>query len=528
MLRRGHSTLLVLLIALAVVALDFNKAFHIDDTFHLKAAQWIAHDPLHPMSGTVNWGNSPEPIHFANQPAGFFYLVALTGQLFGYTEWPMHAMRGLFTLLAVFCFHRLAREKAPGQALWLTALFAFCPAFMVNQGLMTDVPLLALILLHYRLLLAPVGISEGWRHFWAAMALGAALLVKYTALPLLMVFPLAILARGQRRWLPMALVPVAVLAAWSLWNVWDYGGVHLFGRPSGDLTLMGITSRSLGMLTALGAVAPFTPVFLPAFAGRRLRGLPWWWLLAMTAFACWAWGVWHGHIPEAASDQLLRISFTLNGLYLVLFCIFMLYRRRSGHNGRSAVVVLWASALAVFIALFSPFIATRHLLLLVPPLLLIGAPALRQAGTAAKIVAVVATALLGTLLTISDKHYADFYRRMVPVIASEMAHETTGTLWNTGHWGMQWYAGQAGLPTYDGSDRLKPGDMIIVPEDHDAVALPEGLAVDTVASWSEAPGGAVFFSVEQFASMYTSSYEKLPWRLSRAHRKQIWALRAKD
>ena len=207
MFARGRAILLVLIIGLAVVALDFNKAFHIDDTFHLKAAQWIGQDPLHPMSGMVNWGSTPEPIHFANQPAGFFYLVAITGHLFGYSEAPMHAMRALFSLLAVFCFHRLVRERAPGQALWLTALFAFCPAFMVNQGLMTDVPLLALTLLHYRLLLAPVAMADGWRYFGAALALAAAVMIKYTALPWLLVFPLALLALGQRRWWPSCTRP---------------------------------------------------------------------------------------------------------------------------------------------------------------------------------------------------------------------------------------------------------------------------------------------------------------------------------
>lgn len=528
MFARGRAILLVLIIGLAVVALDFNKAFHIDDTFHLKAAQWIGQDPLHPMSGMVNWGSTPEPIHFANQPAGFFYLVAITGHLFGYSEAPMHAMRALFSLLAVFCFHRLVRERAPGQALWLTALFAFCPAFMVNQGLMTDVPLLALTLLHYRLLLAPVAMADGWRYFGAALALAAAVMIKYTALPLLLVFPLALLALGQRRWWPMALVPVAVLAAWSAWNVWEYGGVHLFGRPSGDLSPKGIISRSLGMLSALGAVSPFTPVLLPAMTNRRLQGLPWWWLLALLAFACWAWGLWHGLIPESASDRLLRITFTLNGLFLVLFCLFFIYRGRTNAGRELVVVVLWALSLAAFIALFSPFIATRHLLLLVPPLLLIAGPSLRQAGPALKVIALACTALLGTLLTISDKQYADFYRRSMPVIAGEMALETTGTVWNTGHWGMQWYAGKAGMPTYDGSDKLKPGDLLIVPENHDAVVLPEKLAVDTVASWTEMPHGTAFFCVEDFASMYTSSYAKLPWKLSRTHRKRIVALRVRE
>ena len=39
---------------IVATALNITKAFHIDDPYHVKAAQWIAAHPLQPMSGTIN------------------------------------------------------------------------------------------------------------------------------------------------------------------------------------------------------------------------------------------------------------------------------------------------------------------------------------------------------------------------------------------------------------------------------------------------------------------------------------------
>ena len=50
--------------------------------FHLEAAQHIQENPIHPMSGFVNWKDSPQPLSSFNQPPLFFYLIAITGKMF--------------------------------------------------------------------------------------------------------------------------------------------------------------------------------------------------------------------------------------------------------------------------------------------------------------------------------------------------------------------------------------------------------------------------------------------------------------
>lgn len=522
----GRSLWLVLLLWAALTGLDLDKAFHIDDTFHLKAAQWIEHHPATPMSGLVNWANDPEPLHHFNQPPGFFYLMALTGHLFGYAELPMHAMRALFTLLALLCFHRLARHLAPAQAPWLTALFALCPAFLVNQGLMTDVPLLALQLLFFNLLLIPGNLAPGPRYAAAALALCGALSIKYSALPLVLAFPLILALHREWRWLPLALVPLLFLAGWSGWNLQEFGAVHLLERQGGDPSLTGIYVRALGLLTTLGAVSPFTPLFLRALVPGPARWLFPAWIAAGLLAVGLVLAAYGGWLAEPATDQVLRLLFTLNGVVLVACCARYIPTALAREAATTWTLVLWAAGLALFLVLFAPSMATRHVLLLVPPVLLLLAPALRRARLREKTLAAASTSLLGLLLTLSDKHYAGFYRQQAPLIAEELRAQTNGTLWSLGHWGWQWYAEKAGMPTYGSTTSpVQVGDILVIPQAHAAQRVNEGLTLEPLARWTEQPGPATFLNVGHFASMYASGYAELPWNLCRAHPPTIEAFR---
>lgn len=523
-LNPSRSTVIILLLWAAITALDLNKAYHIDDTFHLKAAQWIGQHPLEPMSGYVNWGHDPEPIHHFNQPPGFFYLVAATGHLFGWGEMPMHAMRSLFTLLALCCFHGLALRMAPSQALWLTALFALCPAFMVNQGLMTDVPLLALQLLFFYLLLVPGRMAQGRRLACAALVLTAALFIKYTTLPLLLVFPIAMLLRKQWHWLPLALVPLLALVLWSGWNLQEYGGVHIMDREGNHSGSFGIVKRVFGMLLCIGALTPFIPAFLHPLPGRFGKNLFVAWCAALVVGLAFAGGVYMGLFQESMSDHVLRVAFMLNGLLLPVLCARYLPWRTPSAATDQWILALWALGLAAFLALFSPMMASRHILLILAPVLLILAPALAQASTREKALALTCTAALGVALTLSDKQYAAFYRTSAPRIQQELAGK--GTIWSLGHWGWQWYAEQAGMQTYGRtSSPVAVGDYLVVPADYDQQDLSPNIVAVPVRTWDEPPGPLNFFCVEQYAGMYTSSFGKLPWNLCRTHHKIITAYR---
>ena len=512
-------SLLLLLWALAT-ALDFGKAFHIDDTFHLLAAQWIEHHPLSPMSGLVNWGQDPQPLHDFNQPPGYFYLIALTGHFLGYSEGVMHGLRAMFSLIAIVNLYQLARHFVKGQALLITSLLVLCPAFLVNQGLMTDVPLLAMHLLGFRLLLVPGSGHKGVRYLWAALAFSAGVFIKYTTLPVLLVFPLVLALRREGKYIAVAGVPFVLLVLWGLWNVQEFDAVHLFGREGGDHSLRGIFVRTLGMFTALGAVSPF----VPAIAMGRFPAWHKWirsaWLAALSAFMILAAAVYSGNLSEAVSDEILRIAFTLNGvLFVALATLTIPWKDRPAQSDRWALI-LWAAGLAAFLALFAPMMATRHILLMLAPLLLILGPTLGCADAKARSLALATTAALGIMLTLSDREYAGFYRDMAPRIVNEMGKGRT--VWSVGHWGWQWYAAEAGMRTY-ALHGLQPvaGDLVVLPQEYDAQFIDPSIQAIPLRTYDAPPSPSTFFNVECFAGMYTSSYGKLPWSLSRSHHKVI-------
>jgi 4-amino-4-deoxy-L-arabinose transferase-like glycosyltransferase len=255
-----------------VTALNLTKAVHIDDTAYLEVAQHIQDDPLHPMAGQVNWIHESEPIHRINQPHLWFYLLALCMAVSGDQEITFHLLMALFSLGCILLFYLLARHWAQRHALLLTALFCLGPAFLPGQNLMCDVPMLCLWLLFFWALIRghPSQRAVGW-YALADVAAAAACLIKYTSVVLLPI--LVIDVAWQRRWraLLALLIPLGALAAWSAFNYYDYGGIHILERSPATLREEGLRRRMISWLIGLGAVAPFAVMYLPRL-WERPRG----------------------------------------------------------------------------------------------------------------------------------------------------------------------------------------------------------------------------------------------------------------
>lgn len=503
----------VLLLWAFVTAFNWGKAYHIDDTFHLLAAEWIEQEPLRPMSGTVNWRDDPEPIQAFNQPPGLFYLIAATNALFGRSEASMHALIAVFALIALWNFHRLARFHAPGHEHLATALFACCPAFLVNQNVMTDVPMLALQLLGYRLLFVPGSMAIGPRYVFAALALSAAMFIKYSTLPLLLLFPVMLVLRRQWRWLPLSLLPVVLLAGWSAWNVHETGVAHLLDRTVGDPSARGLYVRALSFLTCLGAMAPFTPAFSRSLAPHIQRwSLRAWSVLLILGLSLML-AVGFGWLARPASDEVLRIAFTLNGLLLLAMAGSAWRTTPAPAEARPWMVGAWCASIIGFTVLFAPGMATRYVLPALPPLILLLAPALGHVPRREQALALACTAFLGIVLSLSDRAYAGYYRDMASRIATDAKGE--GTLWCVGHWGWQWYAQEAGMRSYAlHGVPPRPGDLIAVPKGIATQRIDPALRAVPFRTYQRPADLRTFFNVAQFAGLYTSSYGKLPWTLS--------------
>jgi len=264
-------------------------------------------------------------------------------------------------------------------------------------------------------------------------------------------------------------------------------------------------------------VAPFTIVF-----ARRLPAQRWLWLaLGLIAGATWLGMAYRTH------SLLVGLAW---GLILGNGCLALALAGwaigKAGWRGWLAdevnvLLALWLAGAGAFAVLFAPFMAVRHLMLAVPALLLLlgrnvrPSPRLAWAGLAL-------TAVLGLWVAGSDYAFASVYPHYAASLAAELP--AGGGHWTVGHWGWQWYAGQAGLVEYDRAHSvLAAGDMLVVaelvhqqtlrPEDKQRLALVETVIVPaTPLTWlrtmsAEPWGGYYNFSIMTGA---------LPWTWSAA------------
>lgn len=456
----------------AVTLLNLTKAFHIDDTAHLEIAQHILKDPAHPMRGEVYWGARPAPIWELNQPHLFFFLVAAVMRFAGASEIALHLLTSVFTALAMWGFHRLAKHfLRPELRLLSGTAFFLGPAFIASQNVMTDVPLLAMWLWFF------VAMVEK-RLAWAAVAASLACLTKYTGAVLVAVLLADLVARrdAKRAWV-LAIVALA-LGSWSLWNLADYGGVHLLGRRIEVASVGGSGAARLGIIAgrlglwfiALGGVFTLGLMWRPRSRAAAVR-----------SFLLVAAGTLVGLVlsvfgpPEMRGQSwvvaALRAAFLLNGVAATVGLLAAARLSGSGEKDRKQLLLLGLFAsTTLFIAVLSPFVAVRHVLLALP-MLYLWLPARRatpssKGGRAALLPLVVAHgvgSVLGIGVALGDAELANVYRREAPRLAREGLPGRD--VYFTGHWGWQWYAQQAGMRPYvPGQSVLRAGDTLIAPE----------------------------------------------------------------
>jgi hypothetical protein len=137
----------VLLIGFLCLIPFLDKAYHIDDTLFLAAADQILINPFHPYAFHINWFGEPTSMWVATQnPPLASYLLGLF-QVMGLTTEPLLHLAFLpFTLIAIYLCFRLAKEwDVDGN--WVAWGTLAAPAFFVSStNLMADIPFLCLFL----------------------------------------------------------------------------------------------------------------------------------------------------------------------------------------------------------------------------------------------------------------------------------------------------------------------------------------------------------------------------------------------
>ncbi len=505
--------LIIGLLYLVTTAINIDKAYHIDDTFHLEAVDWIKSHPFRPMSGLINWNESKQPMYAENQPPLYFYILAPVSALFGNGEIILHLFQSIFTLLSLVCFYKITQLLRLKKGLLLTAFFAFCPAFLINQNLMLDVPLLCFTLwLLYYLLKEDVQ-SETKRYWTVGLLLGLSLLIKYSSLPLLVVLLITLLWRKQYRLLYVLIIPIGMLGLWSCWNYIEFSDIHLLNRPHKALNFSIVSNNLITYITCLGAIAPFSLALLTGYFSRyRLATL----LTPLIAFLFVFLTVATAkkRIDILIANDILAVFFLVNGLIISGLVLMSVWKKTTVSHRlvtTDLILLLWILAMGGFIILFAPFIASRHVLLIIPPVLFLGGRWLAHLSSinAAQTLLVAVTICL--ILAISDWQFANFYRQKATEAAAVLSGQKR--VWTVGHWGWQWYAKQQGFQEVQAdSINLRRGDYLLRPTGIDSQQIPADIQLQPVNYLTKPVSWLTFLSTNYYNSFYGQG---VSWAFSR-------------
>lgn len=506
--------LLFIAIFFILTLFNLNKAFHIDDTFHLEAARWIADNPYRPMSGLINWQNDPTPIYSHNQPPLFFYLVALMARFFGYYAIPLHLLISVFTFLSLYFFVKMTRALELKQANLMLLLFGFCPALIVNQNVMTDIPILALILGSSYYLLKADSEHKAKNYCFTSLLLSAGLLIKYSLLPLVIVIFAVMVIRRDFKYLIIAMLPILFLGLWSTWNYYEYGSVHMLDRPKSGISIGGLWSYWAG----LGSIGLFSLVFLYGMLPKNF--MKWLILTLLTSYLILLTLFFCDFISESITNNFLRINFLILGAvgFLLPFYLIFKYWYKVGFQdmiaSKAMVLFLYFGALSSFVILFAPFIATRHILLAVPFIILISATLIYSFDNLINKSVVLYSVILSLFLATTDWQFANFYRSMADQALGKVPK--AAQVWSAGHWGWQWYSASKGMKLYSTNhSKLGTGDYLIYPVGISKQEFEKDLQFSSITKLWEKPSVFNVISVSRGANMYNSSVQVLPWRLSK-------------
>lgn len=491
--------------------INLDKAFHIDDTFHLEAAKWIQKNPFKPMSGLINWYDIEEPIHHFNQPPLYFYLIAAFGSIFSYSEIPLHLFQSIFSGLSIVYFYKLVRLINPNFALTATLLLALGPAFLVNQNLMADIPILALSIMFMYFLTKTDGKDHYSNIYIAAIILSVGLLIKYSLLPLTVVLCFRIWQSKRLSLVPALLIPVIILAGWTIFNYYEFGGSHIFGRPRNNISLSLLVDNLTTFLMTLGAIVPFTLLYLNAFLKKenKTTKLIVFYSTVTATLLCYVFV--YGFISNSILYDLFWLVFLSNGILLSIITIY--FFKGVCKNPLAILIALWGLGMGSFIILLAPFMATRHVLLVIPPILLLGSYIFQNVSIKAANLSLLLTLFIGGVLSISDWHYADFYRHAATKALSSIPTGSRG--WSVGHWGWQWYSKQAGMQFYsiEKSD-LRNEDYIIGPAFSSKQKILDNAELYQVGTIVYPPTIWNRFTTANYARFYNSFPKKIPWYIT--------------
>lgn len=469
MLLRHKTIFLLAVIWILATVFNITKAVYIDDISTINIGNYLLKDPLHYYQAALNnVSDSGIPLEQSvTHPPLLFYLSSLIIFVFGRSELIFHAVWSIFTLISIVFFYLLA-ESFTGKGILLTFLFIAGPAFVPSQNLMLDTPLVSFFLTFFYFLLIHGEKLKGI--ISAGMAAGFTSLMKYSGLILIPIFALFLLLQRKYRHFWTIIIPIGMLILWSLYNLLDYGGIHLLSSTASGYALT-IGEKWLLWIIVLGAVSPYTISLIDVLWCKKKDS----WIIAATIlFSSIITFKFLTFPGEKISLLIMRAIFFTNGLLLIITAMLIIYRilkdyflKKNNGQYKLFLIAVWYVFCSVITVIYVPFMAVRYLLPVLPALLLLlGAKGFFSGSRTMTFLTVLLTLILSVNLAYSDWLQADVYRRGASQIREaikQRSKESSFRVWSAGFYGWRFYTGQNGMRSFDSQlDELENGDFLAV------------------------------------------------------------------
>ncbi len=467
---------LLAIVTIGCMAPFVNKAYHLDDTLFLLAAQQILEHPLDFYGFEVNWYGVPMPmVRATNNPPGGSYFIAAVAAVAGFGEMAMHIAFLLPAIAAVLGVHHLARRFSD-HPVAAALVAAFTPAFLVSStSVMPDTILLALWT--WAVVWWVRGLDEK-RSQWlilSAVLIAAAALCRYFGICAALLLSAYTIARRSRAsvellWL---IVPVAALAAYTAWtnHLYDYKSFLETASYAKRSRFQEDESPLMGMLVALaftgGAMLPVLFFSARLWSIRRIIiGIE---LAAIGAIALVLLDP--SFVPALDADGInLSLAghtgvFAATGVAVIALTLFDLHQRR---DADALLLALWVLGTFAFIGFINWMVNVRAALPMAPAVAIL----IMRRVDRVTAMPLVLSAIVALTVAAADQSRAHAARSAAEHFAGWPSPHRTRVQYQ-GHWGFVYYMDQFGFRHARFDRPAPPGTLMIVPIQNTNVQLPD-------------------------------------------------------
>ena len=522
-----YRPLVFLLLLLALVYFPFaDKAFTVDDTLFVKAAEQILVDPLDFYGGEVNWYGKPSTQYIINKnPPLVSYLIAGVASVAGFGEFTLHSFFFLILVLSTTGIYLLAREFGC-KPLQTTILATFTPVFLVHStNVMTDSTLL--MFWTWGLVFWMYGIRSNvpkW-FFLAGLSVALGALTKYSCIFLvpLMIFSGLWNYRRHGWWLAAVFIPSAVMLGFELYTRNLYGSglfleAFIYANENAPKVRENYFDTALIGLAFLGGCFPVALFLGPLHMDRLSRLLAFIFAAGVFALVFYKGGI--GHHSFTRDDVTdFGLAFQFSMFSLAGFCLVLVCLRELGNGLKhdSMFLLLWFWGIFVFASYLNWTINARSFILLVPAAGILLSRQIEygaDAGGKLKNALSYAVTGLACLLAVTTV-YADYaWANIARVAAQEITskYKVPKRTFFQGHWGFQYYMEKAGaLPVDYTSSDIQTSELVIVPTNNTAILKPN--PVFGLLAKMEFPNKSPIATMSrpQSAGFYASNHGSLPY-----------------